>query len=43
MRLWPLTTTNAKMTVAEVERWLGPNLNYDPVGRMPIDLGLRIT
>ena len=20
-----------RMTVAEVERWLGPNLNYDPV------------
>jgi 5-methyltetrahydrofolate--homocysteine methyltransferase len=20
------------MTVAEVERWLGPNLNYDPAG-----------
>ena len=20
------------MTVSEVERWLGPNLNYDPAG-----------
>jgi 5-methyltetrahydrofolate--homocysteine methyltransferase len=24
--------TRKGMTVAEVERWLGPNLNYDPQG-----------
>jgi len=25
------------MTVAEVERWLGPNLNYDPAPRVPAE------
>jgi 5-methyltetrahydrofolate--homocysteine methyltransferase len=25
------------MTVAEVERWLGPNLNYDPAAKVPAE------